>query len=878
MNPDSQPTPPESDFESRITALLLGELSATQAAEVRAALASSPELQSLHDNLQATIGLLHEAIRHPEDSDDSLPPIERLHLSANRRETLLRSLREAPIVSLPKTPSPLWRWTVPMGIAAGLVSMLGWFELQQRTPSLMFAKQDSAFGEPLFGNSHPSEGFQLLSRGLSESTVITNSKTWQDYYTDASRDLFVRDRTPSSNAQDPLIKNATELGSVAQNRTAGFERGETRSRQSASRFGSQPPKPAAPPPSPLGDLELSLSAPAGDKTLNFFFESAPPVDFSAVSDAKATAHKDVLAGLRFGLWSARQVSSEGEPLIESLAAKPMDPAISEESLVSEAVRLEESREKAPVDVESKLTLSRELNRELQTELDLQVDTPSLRTVTEDSGSSRPIIAKLDDSARTTDDLLSAAEPLARIIASTDRLRAVVPNRPVEPPKAQPEILTTTQAHSTFSLNVTDVSFQLASVSLQKGSLPDPATIRVEEFLNAFQYHDPEPAPGVPIGFTWERAVSPFAHNREFLRFAIRTGTRGREAARPLHVVMLLDNSGSMERADRAQVVRHALSTISRQLKAEDRLSVVTFARTPQLRLEAVSGEQISELPTQLGGQTPEGGTNLEEALKLAYATASRHFIAAGNNRVVLLTDGAANLGDVLPESLKTNVESWRQRGIALDCFGIGWEGLNDRLLETLARHGDGRYGFLNSPDDADTTFATQLLGALQVAASDVKVQVEFHPQRVSLWRQIGYARHQLTQQQFRDNTVDAAELAASESGNSLYVVQVNPNGSGPMATVRVRFRSPDTQQYREHAWIVPYVGAAPSLDQTPPRMRLAACAATFGEWLAGTEFATEVTTDRLLALLRDVPTAFAPDPTPKRLELMIRQAKSNSGR
>lgn len=877
MNPDSQSTPPEADFESQITALLLGELSATQAAKVRAALASSPELQRLHDHLQATIGLLHEAIRQPEDSDAALPPIERLHLSANRREALLRSLREAPIVSLPKAPSPLWRWTVPMGIAASLVALLGWFQLQQRTSSLMFAKQDSAFNELRFNNSNSSQSPQLLYQGLSELTITTNSKPWEAYDLDGSRDLFVRGRTPSSNVPDPSAQNVPKLGLVAQNRPAEPGRGETLLEQSTSRF-TLLPNPGAPLANPTEDFKLNPSAPAAGKRLDWFSENPPPADVSAVNLAKATADKDVLAAERFGLSRPRQESLGGVPLIESRTAPPIASAASEESLVRETIRLQEAKEKAPVEEESKLSLARGWDREPRPEINLAFDAFSFGAVAEDSRASLPILAALVDSAQVGDKLLSAADPKASTNANSDRLLAVVPNRPVQTLKVQPEVPTTTQAHSTFSLNVTDVSFQLAAVSLEKGSLPDPATIRVEEFLNAFQYHDPEPAPGVPIGFTWERAVSPFAHNREFLRFAIRTGTRGREAARPLHVVLLLDNSGSMERADRAQVVRHALSTISRLLKAEDRLSVVTFARTPQLRLEAVSGKQLSDLPTQLGGLTPEGGTNLEEALKLAYATASRHFIAAGNNRVVLLTDGAANLGDVLPESLKTSVESWRQRGVALDCFGIGWEGLNDALLETLARHGDGRYGFLNSPDDADTTFATQLLGALQVAASDVKVQVEFHAQRVSLWRQIGYAGHQLTQQQFRDNTVDAAELASSESGNALYVVQVDPNGSGPMATVRVRFRSPGTQQYREHAWIVPYVGAAPTLDQTPPRMRLAACASSFGEWLAGNEFATEVTTDRLLALLRDVPTAFAPDPAPKRLESMIRQAKSISGR
>jgi Ca-activated chloride channel family protein len=80
--------------------------------------------------------------------------------------------------------------------------------------------------------------------------------------------------------------------------------------------------------------------------------------------------------------------------------------------------------------------------------------------------------------------------------------------------------------------------------------------------------------------------------------------------------------------------------------------------------------------------------------------------------VIVLTDGAANLGNVDPKVLKQRVEEQRRRNIALDCFGIGWEGYNDDLLEKLSRNGDGRYGFINTPREARTGFAGQLAGAL----------------------------------------------------------------------------------------------------------------------------------------------------------------------
>ena len=207
-----------------------------------------------------------------------------------------------------------------------------------------------------------------------------------------------------------------------------------------------------------------------------------------------------------------------------------------------------------------------------------------------------------------------------------------------------------------------------------------------------------------------------------------------------------------------------------------------------------------------------------------------------------------------------------------------WEGYDDELMEQLSRNGDGRYGFINSPAAAASDFAGQLAGALQVAASDVKVQVEWNPRRARAWRQIGYARHQLTREQFRDNTVDAAELGAAEAGNALYTVQVDPAGEGPLGTVRVRFKVPGTSDYRELEWTLPHDGAARALDQASPTLRLAATAGAFGKWLAASPFAAEATPDRLLTLMRGVPNTWAADPRPAQLQRMLQQAQSLGGK
>jgi Mg-chelatase subunit ChlD len=467
---------------------------------------------------------------------------------------------------------------------------------------------------------------------------------------------------------------------------------------------------------------------------------------------------------------------------------------------------------------------------------------------------------------------ASAEPLAE----TDQAVRKPPAAPA--PIPQPEVQTRENAFSTFSLNVSDVSFKLAAASLEKGLMPEPATVRSEEFINAFDYRDPEAPAGVAVAFACERARYPFAHNRDLLRFSLKTAAQGRQPGRPLNVVLLLDNSGSMERADRVRIIHEALRVLAGQLEPQDKLSVVTFARTARLWVDGVPGSQAGQVAEEVSKLTPQGGTNLEEAMNLAYQTALRHYLANGINRVVLLTDGAANLGNVEPGALKRKAEEHRKQGIALDCFGIGWEGYNDDLLEVLSRNGDGRYGFLNTPEEAASEFAGQLAGALHVAASDVKVQVEFNPARVRAYRQLGYARHQLAKEQFRDNTVNAAQIGAAESGTALYVIETDPQGEGPLGVVRIRYRLPGTGDYREQEWTAPYTGNAAPLEQASPALRLSAVAGAFSEWLVSSPFAAEVTTDRLLGCLRGVPEVYGPDARPRKLEWMIRQAQSLEGK
>ncbi|RYD41703.1 MAG: VWA domain-containing protein, partial [Verrucomicrobiaceae bacterium] len=210
---------------------------------------------------------------------------------------------------------------------------------------------------------------------------------------------------------------------------------------------------------------------------------------------------------------------------------------------------------------------------------------------------------------------------------------------------QAETIAAENPYSTFSLNVSNASFQMARAALEKGERPDPGSIKPEQFYNAVDYGDPAPAAGEPVASIVEQSAHPVVPGKTLVRVGVRTGAAGRSAAQPLRLTLLVDQSGSMVREDRRAAMERALSQLSGLLTKEDIVNVIGFARTPRLLADGMSGDQSANLGKIINQNAGEGGTNLEEAMKLGGELATRHQLAGAQNRIVLFTDGAANLGD-----------------------------------------------------------------------------------------------------------------------------------------------------------------------------------------------------------------------------------------
>ncbi|RYD63444.1 MAG: DUF3520 domain-containing protein [Verrucomicrobiaceae bacterium] len=436
-----------------------------------------------------------------------------------------------------------------------------------------------------------------------------------------------------------------------------------------------------------------------------------------------------------------------------------------------------------------------------------------------------------------------------------------------------ETLTSAEPFSTFSLHVSDASFKLAKAALDRGEVPAADGIRPEEFYNAFDYGDAAPANGEPVVCAVEQSAHPALPQRNLLRIGVKTGSQGRGGSTPLNLTLLLDSSGSMEREDRNAGLANAVRQLSGLLKEGDTVSVIGFARQPRLLVDRLPGNRAQEL-NAIFAQTPsEGGTNLEEGLKLGEQLALRQFNAAAQNRIVLFTDGAANLGDAKPETLQAKVEEMRQMGIAFDAAGFGTDGLNDKLLEQLTRNGNGRYYIVDRAEDADANFANQLAGAFRPAAENVKVQVRFNPARVAKYKLIGFEEHRLKKEDFRNDAVDAAEMAAEEAGNALYQIEPLPQGEGEVGEVSVRFRDVASGQMVERTWTIPYEAQASAFDQATPSIQLAGLAAFAAEKLRGTPMADAVDFQQLAPVMAKVKARYANSKPVAELESMLGKLK-----
>ncbi len=431
------------------------------------------------------------------------------------------------------------------------------------------------------------------------------------------------------------------------------------------------------------------------------------------------------------------------------------------------------------------------------------------------------------------------------------------------------------AFSTFAIDVDTASYTRARRELLEGRKPSPGAIRAEEFINSFDYDYAPPPAGRMFSIQAEAAPSPFRPSLELLKLGIKGYRLARDAKSAAVVTFVIDGSGSMDTADRMGLVKQAIRFAVARLQPEDRVAIVRFSNQASLVLEPTPAGQSDAILAAVNDLQCGGSTNLEAGLRLGYATAIDAFVPGGANRVILLSDGVANLGAADATSILAAVEKAREMGIYISVFGVGAGTYNDKMLETLADKGDGQYAYLDSADTARAALGDNLDANLFTIAKDVKIQVEFNPLLVKRWRQIGYDNRQLTKEQFRNDTVDAGEVGLGQSVTALYELELDPAAGEkePVGVVRVRYRDVKTGRVEEVQRTLSAQDRYAEFAKAPARFRLAAGVAEFAERLRGSPFVDGGSYDEVLQVLRPVALELRLDRNVQELPRLVRAAE-----
>ncbi|MBN2147544.1 MAG: von Willebrand factor type A domain-containing protein [Anaerolineales bacterium] len=395
--------------------------------------------------------------------------------------------------------------------------------------------------------------------------------------------------------------------------------------------------------------------------------------------------------------------------------------------------------------------------------------------------------------------------------------------------------------STFALDVDTASYSLARNYLNDGNLPPADAIRVEEFVNYFNMEYPTP-PDVAFGIYADGAPSPFQYDGTQI---LRIGVQGYEVAewerKASTLTFVIDVSGSMDMENRLGLVKQSLEMLVDRLRPDDTVAIIVYGSEARAVLYPTRGDDHNTILNAIYSLRPEGSTNAEAGLRLGYQVAMQYYRSGTNNRVILCSDGVANVGETGPDAILSEIRGYVSEGIYLTTVGFGMGNFNDVLMEQLANDGNGSYAYVDDLDEANKLFVENLTSTLQVIARDARVQIDFNADVVAYYRLIGYENRAIADQDFRNDYIDAGEIGAGHSVTALYAVQMRPGAEGRIATIQMRWEDPDTYEVREINGNFNTWDLYPSFEEADPHYQLAVLVSQFAELLRQSPWAQNTT-------------------------------------
>jgi Ca-activated chloride channel family protein len=419
--------------------------------------------------------------------------------------------------------------------------------------------------------------------------------------------------------------------------------------------------------------------------------------------------------------------------------------------------------------------------------------------------------------------------------------------------------------STFAADVDTASYTIMRRTVTEGRLPPPAAVRVEEYVNYFRYAFPAPTGDTPFSVAIDAAPSPLSPGRHILRVGVATREHASSERKPAHLVFLVDVSGSMSAPDRLALAKHSLRILTGNLKDGDTVALVTYAGDSRVVLPPTGIEHKAEILDAIEQLRTGGATAMGSGIDLAYEQALQGLRPNAISRVIVCSDGDANVGAHSHADILKIIAERAKLGVTLSTIGFGMGNYKDALMEQLADKGNGNHFYIDSPAAANKVFHDQLGSMLEVVAKDVKLQVEFDPALVARYRLVGYENRDVKDEDFRNDQVDAGQVGAGHQVTAIYELELTDRGRtahAPLGGVRIRYKQPTGDTATEAAF--PMVGgAAASFASAAIDLRFAFAVAAFADVLRGGQDAEHGS----LGQIRELAHAAAGD-DPDRAELV----------
>ena len=307
-------------------------------------------------------------------------------------------------------------------------------------------------------------------------------------------------------------------------------------------------------------------------------------------------------------------------------------------------------------------------------------------------------------------------------------------------------------------------------------LPNPESIKVEEFINYFDYDYPK-SQDQETPFVASVAIddSPWNEGRKLIHIGIKGYDVNPANAPPANIVFLVDVSGSMYSEDKLDLAKEAMKMLLKSLQPDDLVSIVTYASGTKIPLLPTLASKQEAITSTIDSLIADGATCGEGGLEAAYGLAELNFDKDAVNRIILLTDGDFNVGLSDESSLKEYIQKKRETGIFLSVLGFGMGNYHDTTMKALANHGNGVAAYIDTLEEAYKVMVVEASSTIFPIAKDVKFQVEFNPATVSEYRLIGYEKRMLKREDFNNDKVDAGEIGSGHTVTAIY--EIVPVGS-----------------------------------------------------------------------------------------------------